>query len=667
MSLESKKTREKKQKKLEKVLEKAKKTVEQPTEEALEKALTAAQPEKAETLVQKEEKKAAKNEKKTTVKAEKTEKEEKTEAVKTEKKTRKAKAVEKEEAKEAKEPIKTVKEEKKEEKKPAKRVKKETAKEEKKEAETEEKLQKKTAAKAKKATKKVEKEAEKAVEIEEKPEEKAEKTTEKVVEEFATEVSLERKRSVLFVASECNPFVGTGGLADVIGSLPVALSELGNDDVRVILPLYGSMEEGYKNHLTYIGNFNVPVGWRNQYCGLFSYKKKGVTFYFIDNEYYFRRPSLYGHYDDGERFSFFSRAVLESLVYLNWYPEIMHCHDWQSALAVVYLKTVYANRWGFDHIRAIFTIHNIEYQGKYGKELLEDLFGLPRWAESVLEYDGCLNLMKGAMQVADYVTTVSKTYANEIRHEFFAHGLQYAVNGCEGKLIGILNGIDVDVYNPETDKALFKNYSAEDLAGKAVCKAELQKMLGLPVRADVPVIAVVSRLVAHKGLDLVKCVLEELLSEDVQVVILGKGEAYYEGYFGYVSENYKAKCKAVIAYNKDLSSKIYSGADIFLMPSKQEPCGLGQMIACRYGTIPVVRRTGGLNDSITAYNTDRTVGNGFAFSNYNAHEMLYVLKDAIYTFGNKEEWKKIVEFAMKTDFSWKNSAKEYEKLYDLFK
>ncbi|HBK01959.1 MAG TPA: glycogen synthase GlgA [Clostridiales bacterium] len=611
-------------------------------------------------------------------------------------------AAKKEEKKEAKAAKKAVKEEVKTEEKskvkatekPAEKKEKEAAKEE---VKAEKEAVKKAEAKAKtakKVAKKVEKTDKEAAKLEEKADEEAQKEDEKLEEKLVEkeveeekseniipeenkeqtesqqkdiEVEVTRKRSLLFVASECNPFVGTGGLADVIGSLPIAISDLGEYDVRVILPLYGTMEEGYRNHLTYIGNFNVPVGWRNQYCGLFSYKRKGVTYLFIDNEYYFRRSTLYGHYDDGERFAFFSRAVLEAMLYMNWYPDVMHCHDWQTALAVIYLKTIYANRWGFDHIRAIFTIHNIEYQGKYGKEILEDLFGLPWEVEPALDYDGCLNLMKGAIQLSDYVTTVSKTYAEEIKNEYFAHGLQYAINDNAGKLIGILNGISEEVYNPETDKALFKNYSVDDMSGKAVCKAELQKMLGLQERTDAPIIAIISRLVAHKGLDLVKCVLEELLAENVQVVILGKGEPYYEGYFSYIADNYKGKCKTIIAYNKDLSSKIYSGADIFLMPSKQEPCGLSQMIACRYGTIPVVRRTGGLNDSITAYNTDRTTGNGFAFTNYNAHEMLYVLKDAIYTFGNKPEWAKIVKCAMTTDFSWKKSAEEYEKLYDLFK
>lgn len=480
--------------------------------------------------------------------------------------------------------------------------------------------------------------------------------------------AVENKKSVLFVASEANPFIGTGGLADVIGSLPIALAENDDYDVRAILPFYGDMEQGYRSHLTFIGNFNVGLGWRNQYCGLFSYKRKNVTFYFIDNEYYFKRSGLYGFYDDGERFAFFSKAVLDSMGYLDYYPTIMHCHDWQTALSVIYLKTVYADSYGFDQIKTVFTIHNIEYQGKYDKLALGDLFGLDVKYEHILEYDGCLNLMKGAMQLCDRLSTVSPTYAEEISHEYFAHGLEHAVRQNSHKLSGVLNGIDEKLYNSELNDSLFAKYSVNDLSGKQVCKAELQKMLGLPVRDDVPVIAIVSRLVAHKGLDLVKHVLEDVLSQDVQVIILGKGEVYYESYFSYIADKYQGKCRAIIAFNRDLSTKIYSGADIFLMPSKQEPCGLSQMIAARYGTIPVVRRTGGLKDSITPFNDDnRNQGNGFTFNNYNADEMCYVLKDAIFTFGNKEVWNGLITRAMTTDFSWKTSAKLYEKIYDLCK
>lgn len=472
-------------------------------------------------------------------------------------------------------------------------------------------------------------------------------------------------KSVLFVASEANPYLGSGGLADVIGSLPKTLAANGKYDVRVVMPLYGDISDKYRSQMRFLMNFNVPLAWRNQYCGVFSLKADGVTFYFIDNEYYFKRSGLYGFYDDGERFAYFSKAALEMMVHLDYYPEILHCHDWQTALSVVYLKTLYANRYGYDHIKALFTIHNIEYQGKYGYDYLGDLFGLPESVKPALDYDGCLNLMKGAIQFSDRFSTVSRMYANEIKNPFFAHGLQYAICENEFKLTGILNGIDETVYNPETDEKLFRNYSADDTSGKAVCKKELQKMLGLPEKDDAPLISIISRLVPAKGLDLVKCVIEELLAENVQVVILGKGEGDYEDYFRILADRYSGKCRAIIAYNKDLASKIYSASDIFLMPSKQEPCGLSQMIACRYGAVPVVRATGGLFDSISPYNNDmRNGGNGFVFGNYNAHEMLYVIKDAVYTFGNKDEWRGIMKRAMTTDFSWKKSSGEYEKLYD---
>lgn len=523
---------------------------------------------------------------------------------------------------------------------------------------------KKTAAKADQPKKTTAKKAtQKAEEI--KTVTEASSVVTKTDEPVDIEFGITTKKTVLFVASEANPFAGTGGLADVIASLPKALAAKGEYDVRVVIPLYQAVSPAYRATFRFEGNFNVPVAWRNQYCGVFSLKYDGVTFYFIDNEYYFKRGNLYGYYDDGERFAFFSRAVLEMMQYLDYYPDILHCHDWQTALSVVYLKTIYANRYGYDHIKALFTIHNIEYQGKYGYELLSDLFGLPEYCKQILDYDGCLNLMKGAIQLAERFSTVSKTYASEIKNPYFAHGLEYMTTQNEYKLIGILNGIDEDVYDPSKDDKLFAAYSAKDTSGKKICKAELQKMLALPVREDVPVIAIISRLVPAKGLDLVKCVFEELLAEDVQVIVLGKGDGEYEDYFRYIAERYSGKCRAIIAYNRDLSSKIYSGADIFLMPSKHEPCGLSQMIACRYGTIPVVRSTGGLADSIIAHNEgNREGGNGFVFHTYNAHEMLYVLKDAIYTFGKKEEWGKIMKNAMTTDFSWDRSAGEYERLYD---
>ncbi len=480
--------------------------------------------------------------------------------------------------------------------------------------------------------------------------------------------TVERKLSVLMVASEATPFIKTGGLADVLGSLPVALTANGNLDVRVILPLYGTMEEGFKTHLTYVTNFNVPVGWRNQYCGLFYYKRKNVTFYFIDNEYYFKRGNLYGYYDDGERFAFFSRAVLEAMTHLNYYPDVMHCHDWQSALAIVYLKTVYKNNPLYKDVKTLFTIHNIEYQGKYSHDDISELFGIDPVYLPAMDYNGGINLMKSALVFADRVSTVSATYAQEILTPEYVCGLEYAVRDAQYKLTGIVNGIDVKTFDPETDEAIFKNYSASDLSGKAVCKKELQKLLGLNEKANVPVIAMVTRLVSHKGLDIVKAVFEKILSLDVQLVILGKGDKEYENYFKYMSEVYQGKMKAIIAYNKDMSSKIYSGADLYLMPSKSEPCGLSQMIAARYGAVPIVRRTGGLKDTIIPFNETRKSGNGFGFNDYNAEGMYNVIVDAVETYKDKKTFNKIVKAAMTTDFSWKKSAVEYENLYlDLFK
>lgn len=473
-------------------------------------------------------------------------------------------------------------------------------------------------------------------------------------------VTITPKRKILFAASECTPFIATGGLAEVIGSLSKSLAQDEEYDVRVVLPLYSDIRGDYRQRFTYLGNINVPLGWRNQYCGIFSYEESGVTFYFLDNEYYFRRGGCYGYYDDGERFAFFSRAVMEILGFLQFYPDVLHCHDWQSALAAIYLKTIYCHRREYSLIRAVFTIHNIEYQGKYSLDVLEDLFGISDDYRYLLEFDGCANLMKAAIECSETFTTVSPTYAEEIKRAEYAHGLQGEVERNAFKLRGILNGIDVKSYDPATDPALFAPYSSENPAGKAVCKAELQKMLGLPVRADVPVVAMISRLVAHKGLDLVRAAIEELLADDVQFVLLGTGDSEYESYFKDLANRYKGKAVSIIAFNGDLSRKIYSGADIFLMPSKSEPCGLSQMIASRYLTVPVVRETGGLYDSIKPYGAG---GNGFTFAAYNAGDMLYVLREAVSLYKNKPEWQKLMIKAGTTDFSWQRSAEEYKKLY----
>lgn len=484
--------------------------------------------------------------------------------------------------------------------------------------------------------------------------------TEAPQEEPAPEIKVEEKKKILFVASEAAPFIATGGLAEVIGSLSKALAKEDRYDVRVIIPLYQDIKKEYRKDFRFIGNIFVPLSWRNQYCGIFEYVKDNVTFYFVDNEYYFKRPGCYGYYDDGERFAFFCRSVMEILGFLNFYPDILHCHDWQAALAAIYLKTIYCFRPEYQFIRAVFTIHNIEYQGQYSLDILEDLFGISYRYQYLVEYDRCINLMKGAIECCEQFTTVSPTYAGEIKDPYYSHGLDPIVRRNEFKLCGILNGIDPDYYNPETDRALFANYNAEDTAGKAVCKEELQRMLNLPVKPETPIIAMITRLVSHKGLDLVKEVIEQALRQDIQFVLLGTGDSMYENYFSDLARRYQGKVVSIISFNSDLSRKIYSGADIFLMPSKSEPCGLSQMIASRYGTVAIVRETGGLRDSISPYGAG---GNGFTFHDYNAYDMLYVINEAIGVYHNKDEWKRLMHKAMTTDFTWAKSAKYYEGLY----
>ena len=476
----------------------------------------------------------------------------------------------------------------------------------------------------------------------------------------APEITVAPKKKILFVASEAAPFIATGGLAEVIGSLSKALAKSDAYDVRVIIPLYQDIKKEYRKDFRFIGNIFVPLSWRNQYCGIFEYEANNVKFYFVDNEYYFKRPGCYGYYDDGERFAFFCRSVMEILSFIGFYPDILHCHDWQAALAALYLKTIYCFRPEYQFIRAVFTIHNIEYQGKYSLDILEDLFGISNRFRYLVEYDRCINLMKGAIECCERFSTVSPTYAGEIKDPYYSHGLDPIIRRNEFKLCGILNGIDPDYYNPATDKSLFANYDADNVAPKAVCKEELQRMLNLPVKPETPIIAMITRLVSHKGLDLVKEVIEQVLRQDVQFVLLGTGDSTYENYFSDLARRYQGKVVSIISFNSELSRKIYAGADLFLMPSKSEPCGLSQMIASRYGTVAIVRETGGLRDSITPYGAG---GNGFTFRDYNAYDMLYVINEAIGVYHNKDEWKALQQKAMRTDFSWAKSATYYEGLY----
>jgi starch synthase len=479
------------------------------------------------------------------------------------------------------------------------------------------------------------------------------------VEQQEPSVSVIPKTKILFVASEARPFIATGGLADVMGSLPKALAKDPSYDIRVILPLYSDIKMELRRKFSFLGNLYTPLAWRSQYCGIFKTEEDGVTFYFIDNEYYFKRTGCYGYYDDGERFAFFSKSVLEALPFIDFYPDILHCHDWQAALSAIYLKTLYQNKVEYQRIKAFFTIHNIEYQGKYSLGILEDLFGLTAAEKNLVEYDGCINLMKGAIECSERFSTVSPTYAEEIKTATYAHGLDAIIRKNESKLTGILNGIDILSYDSATDKSLFANYTPNNFDNKSICKRELQKMLGLPEK-DVPIIAMITRLVSHKGVELVKTVIEDALHEDMQFVLLGTGDAAYEDYFRNLGARYAGKVSANIAFNNDLSRKIYSGADIFLMPSVSEPCGLSQMIASRYATIPLVRETGGLFDSIKPFGAG---GNGFTFSSCNPYDMLYVIHEALDAYRNKDAWKELMYKAATTDFSWDRSAEQYKKIY----
>ena len=466
---------------------------------------------------------------------------------------------------------------------------------------------------------------------------------------------------VLYAASEALPFIASGGLGDVAGSLPQALRKrlVG---CRVVMPLYDNIKQELKDSMKFITSISVPVAWRRQYCGIFEARSGGVIYYLLDNQYYFKRDTLYGFYDDAERFAFFSRAILEIIPHIDFKPDIIHCNDWQTALTPVYYSTIYANQPGYENIKTVFTIHNIQYQGVYGEELIDNVVGIDHAHRSLIEYDGAVNLMKGGIECANAVTTVSPSYANEILDPWYSHGLDTILRQRCYKLRGILNGIDVENYNPETDKDVFKNYSADNMRGKAVNKKELQKLLGLPEKSDTPVMGMVTRLVSHKGLDLCKAVLDELLATtDIQLVVLGSGDYQYEEFFRGLAARYPEQVGLCLGFIPDLARKIYAGADFFLMPSKSEPCGLSQMVALRYGTIPIVRETGGLRDSVR--DSGDGEGNGFVFSSYNAHDMLHAIRRAVEGYNDKKGWPILVKRAMDSDNSWGKSANDYIKMY----
>lgn len=477
-------------------------------------------------------------------------------------------------------------------------------------------------------------------------------------------------KKILFVGAEVMPFAATGGLGDVMGSLPAAIKarEKNNVDVRVILPLYGTVSEKWRAQMKDEVIFYFNLAWRDSYCGIKSLQKDGVTYYFVDNEYYFKRGALYGFFDDGERYAFFCKAVMESLTRLGFYPDVIHANDWQSALTVVYLNTKYRNIEGLENTKTVYTIHNIEYQGQYSFATLGDVFDLGPDAYALMRYDDCINLTKAAIECADRVSTVSPRYAQEIQTAEYSHGLHYVLERNSHKLCGILNGIDYDYYNPAKDTVLAKNYDRRNtISGKKENKKALQREYGLPERADVPMLAIISRLAGHKGLDLVSEIAYDVVgNNDVQLVVLGKGEAKFEHFFSELERNHPDKVRALLTYDRDLSKKIYAACDIFVMPSKSEPCGLSQMIASRYGAVPVVRETGGLYDSIKGYWVDNgeIKGNGFTFANYSSYELRDRIQAALALYYDAPQFKKFVAKITGTDFSWASSAEKYMEMYE---
>jgi len=475
---------------------------------------------------------------------------------------------------------------------------------------------------------------------------------------------------VLFVAAEAVPFAKTGGLGDVIGSLPKELKQQGVD-ARVILPNYQDIPEKYKKQMVFKKNFLVQVGWRQKYCGVLELEYEGITFYFIDNEEYFKRHGFYGYYDDAERFGFFCRAVLESLSQIDFIPDVLHCHDWHTGMVSVMLDAHYRQLVEYENIKTIFTIHNLRYQGVFSMEVLHDILSLDwkYFTSDGVEFNKAVNFMKGGLAYSDMISTVSQTYAQEIQDPYFGEQLDGFLRKRQDDLVGIVNGIDYDGYNPATDKKIATNYDVTSLDKKNQNKLALQKRLGLRIHADIPMVCIVSRLVSPKGIDLIEHRITEMIKKlklehhEVQLVIVGTGEARYENFFKYIAWQYPNKISANILFDDTLARQVYASADMFLMPSLYEPCGIGQLIAMRYGCIPIVRETGGLKDTVQSYDEATATGNGFTFVNYNAHEMSDTINKALELFKNKKVWTHLIQNAMNSDYSWKKSAGEYQEIY----
>ncbi len=470
--------------------------------------------------------------------------------------------------------------------------------------------------------------------------------------------------NVVFVASEAAPFAKTGGLADVAGSLPKAMQ--GKDvSVKVFMPLHAKISPIYKEQMSYVGFTSVHLGWRSQYVGVLTMKYEGVDYYFIDNEFYFKRHTLYGEGDDPERYIYFSKAVLAALKMMGEKPDIIHTNDWHTAPINILLDYYKRHDDFYKDIKTVFTIHNLRYQGVCDPYVLGDLMNLPfeYFDEERLKFYESINILKGGIVFSDHVTTVSESYAHEITTPYFGENLEGVINKYKDKLSGIVNGIDYDVYAPATDPNIPVNYDLRSIGRKKEIKAHLQVKFGLPVDENIPMLAIISRLADMKGLDLIAHILEELLSLDVQLVVLGTGEQRYEDMFKYFHYRYPNKLASRIYFDQQESHAIYAGSDLFIMPSLFEPCGLSQLIALRYGTIPVVRQIGGLRDTVMPYNKYTGEGNGFGFMNYNAHELLFTIKDALSYYHDHDTWKQIVKQAMKANHGWEKSSKAYLDVY----
>ncbi len=470
---------------------------------------------------------------------------------------------------------------------------------------------------------------------------------------------------IAMAASEGAPFVKTGGLGDVMQALPQALSKIPHNEICLFLPCYKRVKEAYGDQLEFLTHFEVNLGWRRQYVGVLKLRsrRKKLQVYFIDNEYYFGRDGIYGFADDGERYAFYCRAVLAALAWLDFRPEVIQCNDWQTALIPLLTKSEFADQFG--GVKTVFTIHNVEYQGWTDRWFFYDVLELPDWCLERLSVEDSLNFMKAAIETADRVSTVSETYAEELLYPYYSHGMDEVLRENSDKLSGIVNGIDTDVFSPEKDPALFKNYDANTFqTGKAVNKAQIQQLCGLPQRPDVPMLAMITRLAGHKGIDLLCYVMDELMKLDVQLVIVGTGDKKFEQELSQAQEKYPGKLSVNLRFDTALASQLYAAADIYLMPSRSEPCGLSQIIAMHYGTIPVVNETGGLKDTVSAYNTDTYEGRGYTFQSYNASDFLAAIGRCLDLYiWCPDKWQNLIRSDMRLDVSWRIPAGKYMELF----